>query len=224
MRTKALLLAAALTAAGIASSLAQSNVYSVNVVGYVNVPVPTGYSLIANPLNSTDNSVSNLFSANSLSGAALGSTVYTWNGAGFIGDNNDEFGGGWASPSLSLPPGKGFFIKNPGAPYTNTFVGEVLTGNLVNTPVAGYSLISSKVPQSGFVADLGLSAGLGDTIYMWNGAGFIAINNDEFGGGWSPAPPFTVDNVKGPQIGVAQSFFYKNIALTATWVRNFTIP
>jgi hypothetical protein len=224
MRTKTLLLAAAAAVAGIASLQAQSNVYSVNVVGYVNVTIPSGYSLIANPLNSSDNTVSNLFNATTASGAALGSTVYTWNGAGFIGNNNDEFGGGWASPAQALPPGAGFFIKNPNAAYTNTFVGEVLTGNLTNTPVAGYSLIASKVPQAGFVADLGLSAGLGDTIYMWNGAGFIGINNDEFGGGWSPTPPFTVDNVKGPQIGVAQSFFYKNIAGTATWERNFTIP
>ena len=135
MRTKTLLLAAAATVAGIASLQAQSNVYSVNVVGYVNVTIPTGYSLIANPLNSSDNTVSNLFNATSQSGAALGSTVYTWNGAGFIGNNNDEFGGGWP-----------------------------------------------------------------------------------------PTAPFTVDNVKGPQVGVAQSFFYKNIAGTATWVRNFTIP
>ena len=41
MRTKALLCAAAL-AAGTAASMAQSNVYSLNIVGYVNVPLTSG--------------------------------------------------------------------------------------------------------------------------------------------------------------------------------------
>ena len=58
MRTKTLLLAAALTAAGIASIQAQSNVYSVNVVGYVNVVAPVGqFKMIANPLNATNNTI-----------------------------------------------------------------------------------------------------------------------------------------------------------------------
>ena len=47
MRTKTLLLTAALSAAGIASSMAQ--VYSVNAVGYVNTPLVTGFNLISNP-------------------------------------------------------------------------------------------------------------------------------------------------------------------------------
>src|SRR5207249_3273515 len=40
MRTKTLLAAAAMLAAGFASSMAQSNVYSLNVVGYVNRVIP----------------------------------------------------------------------------------------------------------------------------------------------------------------------------------------
>ena len=48
MRTKTLLLTAALSAAGIATSMAQ--VYSANAVGYVNKLIPTGFSMIANPV------------------------------------------------------------------------------------------------------------------------------------------------------------------------------
>src|SRR3954468_1352288 len=48
MRTKTLLLTAALAAAGAASAMAQ-NVYSVNAVGYVNKSVVHGYSIVANP-------------------------------------------------------------------------------------------------------------------------------------------------------------------------------
>src|SRR6478672_7317898 len=46
MRTKTLLLTAALAAVGVSSSMAQ--VYSVNVVGYVNKSVPKGFYMLAN--------------------------------------------------------------------------------------------------------------------------------------------------------------------------------
>src|SRR5205823_7441370 len=59
MRTKALLLAAAFAAAGVATSMAQ--VYSVNAVGYVNVTVDSGFNMVANPLTAADNTVGNLF-------------------------------------------------------------------------------------------------------------------------------------------------------------------
>jgi hypothetical protein len=61
MRTKTLLLTAALSAAGIATSMAQ-NVYSVNMVGYINKTMPKGLSMIANQLNaSPNNKVTTLF-------------------------------------------------------------------------------------------------------------------------------------------------------------------
>jgi hypothetical protein len=220
MRTKTLFLAAALTAAGIASTLAQSNVYSLNVVGYVNVPVPHGYSLIANPLNSANNTVSNLFSG---SPGAVGNTVYTWNGANFVANFYDDLGGAWANPNLNLAPGTGFFVNNPGTSYTNTFVGEVLQGSLSNSVPLGYTLTSSKVPQAGFTLDLGLNAQPGDYVYMWNGNNFVAIFYDDLGGAWNPAAGFTVDPAKGPLVGVAQSFFYRNVA-GGTFTRNFTVP
>ncbi|EEF62403.1 hypothetical protein Cflav_PD5038, partial [Pedosphaera parvula Ellin514] len=43
MRTKTTLLTAALLAVGAISATAQSNVYSLNVVGYINVPIGQGY-------------------------------------------------------------------------------------------------------------------------------------------------------------------------------------
>src|SRR6266498_284074 len=56
MRTKTLLLMAALTIAGVASSFAQ--VYSQNIVGYVTTPVTKSvYKMIANPLNTTNNTI-----------------------------------------------------------------------------------------------------------------------------------------------------------------------
>src|SRR5215475_1208779 len=47
MRTKTLLLSAVALAAGVLASQAQSNVYSANVVGYVNLPVPVSTLVLA---------------------------------------------------------------------------------------------------------------------------------------------------------------------------------
>ena len=66
MRTKALLLGAAVGAIGLATSMAQ--VYSVNIVGYVNTTIPTGFSIICNPLNATGgNTIGNVMPRSSRS-------------------------------------------------------------------------------------------------------------------------------------------------------------
>ncbi|MCX7872360.1 MAG: hypothetical protein N2487_03660, partial [Verrucomicrobiae bacterium] len=59
MKTKAILLAAAVAVAGAVAVKAQT-VYSVNVVGYVNVTLYPGFNLIANPLNTTNNTIASL--------------------------------------------------------------------------------------------------------------------------------------------------------------------
>jgi len=226
MRTKTLLCAAAL-AAGVATSMAQSNVYSLNVVGYVNVPVPVGYSLIANPLNAGNNTVSNVFNSAVASGAAVGSTVYTWNGTSLTPNQNDQFDTTWQNPSLVLAPGTGFFFYNPNAPFTNTFVGEVNQGALSKSIPTGYSVHSSLVPLSGFLqTDLGITNAVpGDTVYLWTGTSLAPCVKDQFDGTWQPLnPPFSSDPNKGPVINIGQGFFYQNASGAAiSWSRNFTV-
>src|SRR6266545_7604189 len=92
MRTKALFLTVALSAAGIATSMAQ--VYSVNAVGYVNVTIPGGnkFALFSNPLIAATNTLNSLFPPTQ---APLGSIIYTIVGGGFQVTQNDNFGAGW---------------------------------------------------------------------------------------------------------------------------------
>src|SRR5690242_9398184 len=106
MRTKSLLLSAAALAAGIASSVAQSNVYSVNVVGYVNSTFAgTGkYTLVANPLVAPSNDLISLLDAT----LPNKSSVLTWNGSGYVGSSKSS--GTW-SLNQNLPVGSGFFVK-----------------------------------------------------------------------------------------------------------------
>src|SRR5438477_5934309 len=134
MRTKTLLLTAALTAAGALISMAQ--VYSVNIVGYINLTVPKGFSMIANQLNaSPDNKLSSVIPA-----PPENTTVYKFNGHGYDAFNFSADNPGWFPTTGSLAPGEGGFIAvdpasiAPATSTTLTLVGEV---QLVSTtPVA----------------------------------------------------------------------------------------
>src|ERR1043166_8432452 len=121
MRTKTLLLTAAFTAAGALTSMAQ--VYSVNIVGYINVNVPHGFSILANQLNnSPDNHLATLFPT-----PPNGTFVYKFNNASssYLVDDYDSGWEGDTAGAMTLNPGEGVFINNPSTAFTATFVGEV---------------------------------------------------------------------------------------------------
>jgi hypothetical protein len=196
----------------------QAQVYSANIVGYVNVTCPAGsvatpsFVVIGNPLDaSPDNSVGTVFG----SSAPADISVLLWNGAGF--DENISYGGGvWDDDTVDLSPGKGFFLKNPTtSAVTVTFVGEVNTGTMTNTMNQYFNLVSSMVPQAGNLQDdLGLVAVADDSLLMWNGLGYD--ENMYYGGGvWDGDPIVTV----------AQGFFYKENPVapvhTVQWIRTF---
>jgi hypothetical protein len=151
MRTKTLLLTAALSFAAIATSMAQ--VYSVNAVGYVNKVLPSGFSLIANQLTRTpDMKLDTL-----LPGVPTESLVQKYNSATGLYSTDIFDGTSWldndsgAASTTTLSPGEGFFFynaSNPAADITVTFVGEVPQGDVGMTlPALRFSLIASKVPQ-----------------------------------------------------------------------------
>ena len=216
MRTKVLLCAAAL-AASLASSMAQ-NVYSLNVVGYYNVTIPArGFYMVANQLNTTNNSLGSVIPA-----PADGSQIYIYSG-GYTAATYDALAGAWDNPSIDLSPGKaGFFRDNSGSVQVLTFVGEVLQNTspgLINTMPSGvFSVRSSMVPQAGkLTADLGMNAlDDGDQVYIYNG-GYTADTYDGLAGDWG--------NPGGPVVQVGQGFFYKKVAgaLSTLWVRSFTV-
>lgn len=205
MRTKTLLLSAAVGAAGLLAASAQ--VYSVNSVGYVNETIPTGFSLIANPLTAADNSVPTL-----LPNVPDGTIIYKFNSAtqGFTA-NNYFFG--WGDTTMTLVPGEGAFIYNPGAPFTATFVGQVAQGNLSTTVPAGFSILSSQVPQQGALDTvLGYPVADGDIVYRYDNAssGYLAYN---YFFGWNQVPT----------INVGESFFVYNPGASKTWSRTFSV-
>jgi len=219
MRTKALVLTAVLGLAGIANSFAQGAVYSVNAVGYVNVTLNPGFTMIANPLdnkNANGNTISNLFAGVTL---ADGSTVYQFNSAsGAYSINTYEFGV-WGAENDTLLPGGGAFFLNKGTAVTVTFVGEVKQGvpTPLSTPLlaAKFQILSSQVPQKGQLdTDLKFPVKEGDTVYRWvNGTGAYSIHAYEFGTWGSP-----------PILEVGESFFFiRPTAAAENWTRAFDV-
>jgi hypothetical protein len=221
MRTKTLLLTAALSAAGIATSMAQA-VYSVNAVGYVNTTLAPGFNLISNPLdNKTGNTIANLFGTG-MNPVPEGLIVYHFDPATdqYVSAVYDPFLGGWdpvANANTVIAPGNGVFVFLPGAANsTVTFVGEVPQGNLSNPLPQGFSIKASQVPQAGTVStQLGYPAAEGDIFYTYNTTAkrYDSAVFDPFLGGWDPAEP---------TLAVGQAaFVFRPTA--GTWTRNFNV-
>ena len=158
MKKMLLILGAALASSIITS---QAQVYSQNVVGYVNTVTPAhSYSLIANPLYATGpngtNSVNDVLVSGSFVSGGTGQTqspnqsvLYAWNGAGyntlFYWSSNDltalnsgtYYGpNGWYDASFTLssatlPQSGGAFLYNPSA----SGITNTFTGTVVQGSV-----------------------------------------------------------------------------------------
>jgi hypothetical protein len=235
MRTKTLLLTAALSAAGLATSMAQ--VYSVNAVGYVNATVPAnGLAILAVPLNGTNNSLNTTMP---LPNGFADTVVYrfdvplqtyldpiTW---------FENFG--WFSPTDANPtvnPGEGIWVQNvQGTALPITFVGEVPSGTLNNAIPGGNALklASSVVPKGlplGDVATaattLGFPAAADDVVYVFDPSiqnykepytyfanfGWFSPNGDD------PGPA-------GPTIAPGTGFWIQKPGAGGNWTQTFSV-
>jgi len=212
-------------AAGLATAMAQSNVYSLNVVGYYNVTVPQGkYYMIANQLNTTNNQIQYVMpTAQDFTG------FFKYVGGGYQSTTYygaDLGGSGWDQPTFTLNPGETGFIQDPGTPggQTLTFVGEVLQGVLSNNiPTGATCFRSSIVPQQGTPKDFLVPAEDFDTLYLYAGSGYQSTTyygTDLGGNGWDYDP-----SGNGPTIAVGEGFAYLKAAGNTmnAWVRNFTV-
>jgi hypothetical protein len=235
MRTKTLLLTAALSAAGLATSMAQ--VYSVNAVGYVNQTVPgNGLAVLAVPLNGTNNSMNTTLA---LPTGFDGTTVYRFDvpTQNYLDPITWIEGFGWFSasdPDPTVNPGEGIWIQNlTSQTLPITFVGEVPAGTL-NNPIPGgnaLKLASSIVPKSLPIGDvpsaattLGFPSGDGDTLYVFNSA--TQNYKDPYtyidGFGWFSANPDD-SGPAGPVIAPGTGFWTQKTGPAATWTQTFSV-
>jgi hypothetical protein len=237
MRTKTLILSGLLAALSGASALAQ--VYSLNAVGYINVNVPTGFSIIADQLYMTNQATSQSMDAvfgptllngengNTAPDPYVGCILFPYYNGGFgtpLIVEQTSAAPFWSSvpeaTSTSFNPGQAAFIYNPGSAFTMTFVGQVPQGTVTNTMIQGFNLVASIIPQTGAVdTDLGIVPGANDIVFNYISGGYTTANIWEvigasqfWGLGFSPT------NTVGTGM-----FYYSASATPNNWIRTFNI-
>jgi len=220
MRTKILLASAAALAMGLASSNAQ--VYSANVVGYINVqmtnPPPagltSGYSLVANQLDLDGTGLNNSIYTVVGTNVPAGTVVEAWAGSGFV-TSKLLASGKWTPNSQNITnamnPGQGFFIVYP-SNSSFTEVGNVVQGTNSYPIVPGNQAVAFKSPISGTIdTTFGYVPSKGDLVEVWAGGGFVT--HKWLGASWSGGDP---------TINVAQGVFL-NAASNNVWQQGFTV-
>ena len=194
-----------------AKSVASGAVACENAVGFVRLWIPPGFSMVANPLLTTNASIAALFKD-----MPAGTIVYLYDVVSGFSVNEFEPSayGGWTIPDQTLVPGQGAMVINP---THNTYLlnvkGAVAQGNLAHTVPAGWTLQSSEVPIAGQV----------DTAL-----GFPLDNGDVFARFDNLQGEFTFYAFLGvwvgdvPVIGVGECFWaYKKTP--GAWRRTFSI-
>jgi len=233
MRTKTMLLSALLGTLGSVSLLAQgsTNVYSLNVVGYVNETIPAGdFAIISCPLMSTPDNTLNTLLPNS-TGTYFKDKVYLFSPAtgyktivgGKTSWGTDASTGGDAGTNTLSPGQAAFFDNTSASALTLTFVGSVVSGPTTNSmvgPAGTFNLVSSVVPVSGDLVTNTLSAlpigNFKDKIFIYTPGptGFQTIVAGKTGA-WGSDPTLSY---------VGQGFFYQNNSATAiNWTENFSV-
>lgn len=183
---------------------------SENVIGYVTLTLPPGFSMIANPLNAASNKVADL-----LPGMPDGTTLCKFDTTLFRLTNNSMRNGAWTNPNETLSPGEGAIFFNPTTDFkTLNFVGEVNLGRLENPIPAGLSIRSSLAPQAGKLgADLEFPFVDGDVIHLFDRDQQKYVVYPFSASEWEKNPP---------TIGVGESFWIGRTN-PGTWVREFIV-
>jgi plastocyanin len=239
MRTKAVVLGAAVLAAGALTSMAQQNVYSLNVVGYINLSLPSGYSLIANQLNGTNNVLNTVFGT---SFAQDGEQVLKWNASSQGFNQPDTFytaatagTAGWYDSSFNpstttVSPGEGVFFYNAGSTATVTLVGSVPQTTNTTSLVPGYTFASISAPVA---VDLTTNSTLALPSFAQDGPSYATFTT---GVGYSQPITFYTAATAGtagwydssfnpahiiPAVG--QGFLIYNDGAAVPWTTSFTV-
>jgi len=200
------------------------NVYSLNVVGYVNVPITNGFNLIANQLDAdgtmTNNTLAGIFSTN----WPNTTKVYSFNpSTGLYGiatyfSATKTWSGAVAAANAALSPGQGVFVQLPptAAPQTLTLVGNVIQGSNVIPYIKGFQVVSSIPPISG-----GVKTALGyvptnlDKFYTYNAvSGAYTIHT------WFSATSTWAGGEPTPAVGDAM---FLNANAAGSWTQAFTV-
>jgi hypothetical protein len=217
---------------------AKSQVFSQNIVGYVNIPLPKGLALLCDPFSIDGTNNINTVMTNTT--APNGTQVFLWNvtnQAFSLPATLNTNSKAWLNPDLVtvatnylLPPGRGFVISSP-ANWRLTIGGVVPQGTLTNF-IAGtnrFSLLGNIPPVTGQ-----LDSNTMHTIFFpeIDGADVFTFNtnsqvySDAYtyfqNYGWFD-PAHLVDT-NGPSIPLLLGFFVQNPGPDTNWIQTFIVP
>ncbi len=245
MRTKTLVCAAALIAAGVATSMAQSNVFSLNIVGYANVPAPSGFTFQSNPLDVGTNGANEVIPN---SGQWDFSEIHQWTGVNYqvavFDSSTDDTTTGFIDrngnpiPVPILNSGKGYLLNRSGASNVVTYVGQVRTGtNVLTYPASALVYaVGSPIPYSGGVSTaLGFTNSAGNLDFcevqqaIVNGGGAVTgFKVSVFDSSTDDTTTGFIDRngnqVAEPLIKIGEGFFFNNASGgTRTWTQILSV-
>jgi hypothetical protein len=193
----------------VAANVGRAQVLPINQVGYMNVEVPPGYSMLStsimSPLGAKLTDVVHSGGQNCMSltkvdeHGRLQTTFYTP-------------GLGWSDTSITLLPGEGCVVWNPGeASFVVTFVGRVLDGKLTNDLPSGLSMCGPLLPMPGGLSTVHLfPAANNDAVHFLRPDGTYDTYRYQ-GGTWTPTEPV---------IGVGRAMWVEK-ATPTKWIRDF---
>lgn len=229
MRTKTLILTAAMGIVGAATSMAQ--VYSQNAVGFYTLTLEPGFNLVANQLNNGGNDINTILPGTS--SLPDGASLLPWDTAGQTFGPADTFfaGLGWFDDNLELSTtvlaaGSGAFLQVSAAASV-VLVGEVPQGTgasaLTQDLVPGFQIISQLTPQALGLEASGFPGSDGDSWLQWDAVGQTYTDALTYfaGLGW-------VDNdlnIVDPVLAIGEAGFYQRSPNggTDTWTRDFSV-
>jgi len=239
-----MILGAAVIAAGVASSMA-SSVYSVNVVGYINVTLYPGFNLVGNQLDvdgvDTVGTVLNAGTPTSADGIELLKfSADNYNAAYYDGSAQVLPQPGWWDANTgnastnTIPPGTGFFIFNSkSSNVVITMAGTVLQGtNSLSVP-AGFTLMSTQDPVA-----ITLDTTATNNFPALDGMEYLTFTNTGHGGNYATPDYYDateqVLNSPGwwdanttlqvfPTPAVGQGYFIFNNHSGTNWTRSFQV-
>jgi hypothetical protein len=221
-----------------------ANVYSVNVVGYINVTVAPGFNMLANQLDvdGIDN-IGTVLNATTPTGAdgiemlLFANNNYSaifWDGSASVLPQPGWWDGNTGNATTNvIPPGAGFFVYNQYSTNVQlTLTGTVLQGTNATALTHGFTLISTAVPVPMY---LGLSNGFpaldGDEYLSYTNVGHggnyaTPDYYDDGSDGIVTSPPGWWDGSTTAQVfpspAVGQGYFIFSQA-AKTWTNIFTV-
>jgi len=192
-------------AACLVAGLVSAQIASVNIVGYQNLALPTGYKMMTStfiPVGS-DGAVLRLADIVPSNFSIFnGDTVqfFNLNGSGSV-TNMVSWMGGWVDATtyadmsnLEIPAGTGMFVFSTQANVTFQMVGEVALAELPLAISSGYTVVGNSSPVAitlGNVVPTNFSIFEGDTIQFFNSNGNGGVvTMASYMGGWVDATTY----------------------------------